>query len=137
MGRPAEGSTPSPAHAASPDVIVDWDEVPIGGRDRDDSADLFGQLGCRSFVGIDIDDPLTATGCDPGVPPRPLAWPSAFDEALGETKRELLGAVVTAVEHDNDFVRKAEAAKTIGELMFFVMGHDQRGKQRFTHAAAS
>ena len=51
-------------------------------------------------------------------------------------QRDLPRAVTAAVEHDDLLVGKTEAGETIGELAFFVMGHDQGGKPRLAHAAA-
>src|SRR3984893_13871017 len=136
MGRPAEGGAPAPAHAAVADVVIDRDEVPGGGRVSNHAPDFASKLWCHPLVGVDFEDPLTAAGLDPDMPARPLALPCAFDEALGEGQRDLPRAVTAAVEHDDGLVGKAEAGETIGELAFFVMGHDQRGKRWLAHAAA-
>ena len=134
--RPAEGGAPPPAYAPFPNIIIDRDKVPGGGRGSDHSPDFGGKLGRYPLVGIDVQNPFTGAGVDPSVPPRPFPLPGAFDEALGEAERDLPRMVMAPVEHDDGLVGKAETGEAVGELAFFVMGHDQGGKPRVTHAAA-
>ena len=101
----------------------------------DHSSDFGGELGCCPLVRVDFENPFTAASIDPGVPPRPLALPSAFDEAFGEAEGNLPRAITAAIEHDDDLVGEAEAGETIGELTFFVVRHDQGGKKQLAHAA--
>src|SRR5207237_5407577 len=51
-------------------------------------------------------------------------------------ERDLPRAVAAAVEHDDRLVGKTHAGEAIGELAFFVVSHDQRGKPGLAHAAA-
>src|SRR5215468_10869583 len=84
--RSAEGSAPPPPYPPHPDVIVYRDEMPGGGRGSDYPLDFRRELGCDPFIGINFEDPFAAARIDPGMPPRPLALPGAFDEAIGEAE---------------------------------------------------
>src|SRR5829696_7497400 len=104
MGRAPERGAPAVPHEPVADVIVDRDQVPRRGRTRRDRRDLGGELRPDPLVGIDLDDPLAATGGDAGVAARAFALPGALEDAVGEAPRDVERTVLAAVEHDDDLV---------------------------------
>lgn len=102
--------------------------MPRGGRGRDNPLDFQRELRGDPLVGIDLENPMTPACVDPGVPAGSFPLPRAFDEAIGKSNRDLPRAIAAIVEHDDDFIGKAETGETIGELALLVMGDDQ-GRQ--------
>src|SRR5689334_17652821 len=90
IGRPAKGRTPAPAYAPVADVIVDRDQMPVGGRMLRGRADLGRQLGRHALVGIDLDDPLAPTRGDAGIAAWPFTLPGALDNCVGEVARDVM-----------------------------------------------
>src|SRR5215469_2861359 len=130
MSRPPKRRAPSPAHEARTDVVVNRDQIPTGGGGCYDSPGFSRELWRDSLIGVDLKNPVPATGLDPGVTARPFPLPGPRDDTFGETECDLAGAVMATVEHDNDFVRKGQCPKTVGKLTLFIMSDDKSGKAR-------
>src|SRR5689334_4879870 len=95
-------------------------------RTADDGPYFGGELGANPLVGVDFENPFAAAGGDAGVAARPLAFPGALDDPVGELAGDLRRAVVAAVEHDDDLVGEGEPGEAVAELGLLVAGDHQR-----------
>ncbi len=81
-----------------------------------------------ALVGVDLEDPVGRAGVDAGIAPLALDVPASFEQAVGVAAGDLARPVGAFVEHDDDLVREAQRVEAIGELLLFVVCHDE-GRQ--------
>ena len=80
--------------------------MPTGGGSCYDAPGYGREPRGHSLVGVNLENPVPATGLDSGVTARPFPIPGPCDDTFGESERNVAGAIMAAVEHDDDFVRK-------------------------------
>ena len=133
-------AAPAMAHQPLADEVVEGNQEVAGRRIADGRADLVRERLGHALVGIDLQSPVAAADCDPGMAARPFERPGAVHdrraEALGDRPR-LVGA---AVEHDHDLVGEVERFQTVRELPGLVArdheGRQARAGRRPRHAAS-
>ena len=124
----AEIGAPAVAHPPGADVVVDGDAVPVVARGGDDGADFAAERIGHPLVGVDLEYPFAVACLDAGIAAVALDRPVAFDEPVGEARRDLLRPVRALIEKHNDLVSEPEPLETLGKLLFLVMDGDYSGK---------